>query len=130
MAADLPEHYERNPVAFRFIRDVPVDWQDTRGLAGEVGDYAVIARKDRNSEDWYLGGVSDEQARRVRVPLTFLDPGRRYVAEIYRDGDDADYRGDKRFSFVHETRTVTAADTLDLRLAAGGGVAIRFVAKR
>jgi alpha-glucosidase len=130
MAADLPEHYERNPVAFRFIRDVPVDWQDTRGLAGEVGDYAVIARKDRNGEDWYLGGVSDEQARRVSVPLSFLDPGRRYEAQIHRDGDDADNHGDKRFSFVRETRIVTAADTLDLRIAAGGGVAIRFVAKR
>jgi len=130
MAADLPEHYERNPDAFRFIRDVPVDWQQTRALDGEVGDFAVIARKDRNSEDWYLGGVSDEQARTVNVSLAFLDRGRRYTAEIYRDGDDADYRGDKRFSFVRETRTVTAADTLELRLAGGGGVAIRFVAKR
>ncbi|MFZ5637847.1 MAG: glycoside hydrolase family 97 protein [Pseudomonadota bacterium] len=130
MAADLPEHYERNPQAFRFIRDVPVDWQDTRALAGEVGDFAVIARKDRNSEDWYLGGVSDEQARTVTVPLAFLEPGRRYAAEIYRDGDDADFRGDKRFSFVRETRTVTSTDTLTLRLAPGGGAAIRFASKR
>lgn len=130
MAADLPEHYAKHTEAFRFIRDVPVDWQDTRALAGEVGDFAVIARQDRNSADWYLGGVTDELARTVSVPLTFLDRGRRYVAEIYRDGDDADDRGDKRFSFVRETREVGAGDSLDLRLARSGGVAIRFVAKR
>jgi alpha-glucosidase len=130
MAADLPEHYAKHMEAFRFIRDVPVDWQDTRALDGEVGDYAVIARKDRNSDDWYLGGVTDEQPRSLRVPLSFLDAGRRYVAEIHRDGDDAEDRGDKRFSFVRETREVDAGDTLDLRLAASGGVAIRFVAKR
>ncbi len=130
MAADLPEHYERNPDAFRFIRDVPVDWQDTRVPNGEVGDYATIVRKDRDSEDWYLGSVTDGTARTLEVPLSFLDPGRRYVAEIYRDGDDADYRGEKRFAFVRETRTVTAADTLTLRLAAGGGQAIRFAPKR
>ena len=130
MAADLPEHYERNPDAFRFIRDVPVDWQDTRVPNGEVGDYATIVRKDRNSEDWYLGSVTDETARTLEVPLSFLDPGRRYVAEIYRDGDDAEDRGTRRFSFVRETRVVTAADTLTLRLAAGGGQAIRFAPKR
>lgn len=128
MAADLPEHYTKFPEAFRFIREVPVDWQDTRAPAGEVGDYAVIARKDRNSEDWYLGAVNDEQRRRVSVPLGFLDAGRRYRAEIHRDGDDADFRGAKRFSYVRETREVSARDTLDLRLAPGGGTAIRFVA--
>ncbi len=128
MAADLPEHYAKFPEAFGFIRDVPVDWQDTRALAGEVGDYAVIARMDRNSKDWYLGAVNDEQRRSVSVPLTFLDAGRRYRAEIHRDGVDADLHGDKRFSYVRETREVSADDTLDLRLAPGGGQAIRFVA--
>ncbi|HEY1136618.1 MAG TPA: glycoside hydrolase family 97 protein [Xanthomonadaceae bacterium] len=129
MAADLPEHYAKHPEAFRFIRDVPVDWQDTRAVAGEVGDFAVIARQDRNSRDWYLGAVNDEQARTVSVPLSFLDAGRRYRAEIHRDGDDADFRGDRRFSFVRETREVRAGDTLALRLAPGGGQAIRFVAQ-
>jgi alpha-glucosidase len=128
MAADLPEHYAKYPDAFRFIRDVPVDWQDTRAPAGEVGDFAVIARKDRNSEDWYLGAVNDEDARTVSVPLSFLDAGRRYRAEIHRDGDGAGFRGTRRFSFVRETREVRASDTLDLRLAPGGGQAIRFVA--
>jgi alpha-glucosidase len=126
MAADLPEHYEAHPDAFRFIRDVPADWARTRVLDGEVGDFATIVRKDRNSEDWYLGSVTDESGRVLPVPLSFLDPGRTYEAQIYRDGDDAHWKT-APFSFARETREVTAADTLVLRLAAGGGQAIRFV---
>ncbi|MBP6748245.1 MAG: glycoside hydrolase family 97 protein [Xanthomonadaceae bacterium] len=129
MAADLPEHYEQHMDAFQFIRDVPTDWQDTRGLNGEVGDYATIARKDRRSEDWFLGAVTDDTARELRVPLDFLSPGKTYVAQIYRDGDKADYKGD-RFSFARETREVTRDDVLTLRLAPGGGQAIRFMTKR
>lgn len=129
MAADLPEHYEQHLDAFQFIRDVPTDWQDTRGVNGEVGRYATIARKDRRSEDWYLGAVTDETARELSVSLDFLSPGKTYLAQIYRDGENADYKGD-RFSFVRETREVTCEDTLTLRLAAGGGQAIRFMAKR
>ena len=130
MAADLPEHYEQHRGAFQFIVDVPADWQQTRVLNGEVGDYGTIARQDRNSEDWYVGAVTDEQGRVLDVPLSFLTPGRRYRAEVYRDGDDAHYIGPTRFSFVKETRTVTSADTLRLRLAPGGGQAIRFVPQR
>ena len=129
MAADLPEHYAQHLDAFRFIRDVPVDWQETHAVNGEVGDYVTLVRKDRNSEDWYLGSVTDEHARTLEVPLTFLDAGKRYEAQIYRDGDDADDT-DHRFSFVRETRTVTRGDTLTLRLAQAGGAAIRFVPKR
>lgn len=129
MAADLPEHYAQHMDAFRFIRDVPVDWQETRAVNGEVGDYVTLVRKDRNSQDWYLGSVTDENARTLAVPLDFLDAGKRYEAQIYRDGDDADDT-DHRFSFVRETRTVTRADTLTLRLAKAGGAAIRFVPKR
>lgn len=129
MAADLPEHYEQHMDAFQFIRDVAVDWQDTRVLNGEVGDYATIVRKDRNGEDWYLGSVTDETARTLEAPLSFLDRNRSYVAEIYRDGAGAHYK-DKPFAFVRETREVTRADTLTLRLGAGGGQAIRFVLKR
>jgi alpha-glucosidase len=129
MAADLPEHYAQHLDAFRFIRDVPVDWQETHAVNGEVGDYVTLVRKDRNSEDWYLGSVTDEHARTLDVPLAFLDAGKRYEAQIYRDGDDADDT-DHRFSFVRETRTVTRTDTLTLRLAKAGGAAIRFVPKR
>lgn len=129
MAADLPEHYAQHMDAFRFIRDVPVDWQETRAVNGEIGDYVTLVRKDRNSQDWYLGSVTDENARTLEVPLDFLDAGKRYEAQIYRDGDDADDT-DHRFSFVRETRTVTRGDTLTLRLAQAGGAAIRFVPKR
>jgi alpha-glucosidase len=127
MAADLPENYAANPKSFQFIKDVAVDWDDTRMLAGEVGDYAVIARKAKESPDWFLGAVGDEQERRFDVPLNFLEPGRRYRAEIYRDGDDADYRTNPR-SIVIEQRTVTAGDRLAVRIAPGGGAAVRFVA--
>jgi len=129
MAADLPEHYDQHREAFAFIKDVPADWSETRVLNGEVGDYATLVRKDRNSEDWYLGSVTDEQGRVLPVALSFLEPGRRYRAEIYRDGDQAHWRT-APFEFARETRTVTSADTLVLRLAAGGGQAIRFVAQK
>ena len=127
MAADTPENYAKYPRSFKFIRDVPTDWQDTRVLNGEVGDYVTIARKVRGGEDWYLGAVGDEQARSVSFGFDFLTPGKRYQAEIYRDGDDADYRTDKRHSIVIETRVVTSKDALTLRIAPGGGFAIRLV---
>ena len=127
MAADLPENYEKHMDAFQFIRDVPADWARTEVLNGEVGDYVTFARKDRNSDDWYLGSITDENGRVLEVPLSFLDPGRRYTAQVYRDGDGAHWH-DAPFAFERETRAVTSADRLTLRLAAGGGQAIRFVA--
>ena len=126
MAADLPENYAKHMDAFQFIKDVPADWAQTRVLNGEVGDYVTMARQDRNSDDWYLGAMTDEQGRVLQVPLSFLAPGRTYHAQIYRDGDGAHWK-DAPFKFVRENRTVTSADTLTLRLAAGGGQAIRFV---
>ncbi|MDB5747295.1 MAG: alpha-glucosidase [Massilia sp.] len=126
MAADLPENYEKYPAAFKFIRDVPTDWADTRVINGAVGEYATIARRDRNSGDWYVGAVTDGEARTLALPLSFLDAGKTYVAEIYRDGDGADYRSERRFDLVVEKRSVTAKDALQLRLAPGGGQAIRF----
>ena len=126
MAADLPENYAKHMDAFQFIKDVPADWAQTRVLNGEVGDYVTMARQDRNSDDWYLGAMTDEQGRVLQVPLSFLAPGRTYQAQVYRDGDGAHWK-DAPFKFVRENRTVTSADTLTLRLAAGGGQAIRFV---
>ena len=127
MAADLPETYAKYPAAFKFIRDVPTDWADTRVLNGAVGEFATIARKDRRSDAWYVGAVTDGTTRTVAVPLAFLDPGRQYVAEIYRDGEQADYRNEHRFDLVAETKSVTAQDRLDVRLAPGGGLAVRIV---
>jgi alpha-glucosidase len=88
----------------------------------------TIARKDRHSDNWYLGAVSDEEARTLKAPLAFLDKGRKYTAQIYRDGDKANWKT-AREDIVIEEREVTAADTLTLKLAPGGGQAIRFIAK-
>ncbi len=126
MAADTPENYALHMPAFKFIRDVPTDWSETRVLNGEVGDYVTIARKQRGSEQWFLGAVGDEESRTTSFKLDFLTPGKRYIAEIYRDGDDADYRTPARHSIVIEQRTVTANDAMTLRLAPGGGAAVRF----
>ncbi len=125
MAADLPEHYLQHREAFRFIEDVAVDWEQSRVLDGEVGDYVTIVRRDRNSRDWFLGSITDEHGRVLPVSLGFLEPGVRYRAEIYRDGEGADFRSSP-FAFVRETREVTSADALTLVLAPGGGQAIRF----
>lgn len=128
MAADLPENYQKHMDAFQFIEDVPADWSHTRVLNGEIGDYVTIARKDRDSEDWYLGSLTDENGRVLAVQLGFLDPGSTYVAEVYRDGDGAHWKT-APFEFAREKREVTGADTLQIRLAAGGGQAIRFTPK-
>jgi alpha-glucosidase len=127
MAADLPENYDKYPKAFKFIEDVAVDWDESHLLAGEMGDYAVFARKDRRSDDWYLGAITDENARDTDMALSFLDPHKTYVAQIYRDGPRADSVGDGRFDIVIETKTVTANDRLNLHMARAGGYAVRFV---
>ena len=127
MVSDLPENYAKHPDALRFIREVAVDWDETRVLAGEIGDYAVVARQARGGGDWFVGAITDEQGRLLDVPLSFLAPGRTYEARIWRDGDDAHYLREPHAMTV-ETRRVTSADSLRLRLAAGGGQAVRFVA--
>jgi alpha-glucosidase len=127
MAADLPENYAKFPKPLQFIKDVPADWAETRVLNGEVGDYVTFARKDRNSDDWYIGAITDEQPRSLRVSLGFLDERKRYTATIYRDGPGAGFAGDPK-SIVIETRPVSRHDTLALELAPGGGQAIRIAA--
>jgi alpha-glucosidase len=127
MVADTPENYAKYPAPLKFIRDVPTDWSETRVLNGEIGDFVTIARKERGGESWYVGAVGDEEARNVSFNLDFLTPGKQYKAEIYRDGDDANYRTDKRHSIVIESKMLTSTDKLDMRIAPGGGFAIRIV---
>jgi alpha-glucosidase len=124
MAADLPENYVNNP-AFKFIVDVPTDWEDTKVLNAKIGDYTTIARKDRNSGDWYLGSVTDEMARTFTVKLDFLEPGKQYEAEIYADGKGADMQTNPLPVEITKA-AVTSQSELKLALAAGGGQAIRF----
>ena len=128
MVADLPGHYEAHPNAFQFIKDVPTDWAQSKALQGEVGDYVVFARQDKHGADWYLGALTDEQARTVTVNLDFLPAGKRFTAQIYRDGKDADWRT-KPYEMIIEQKSVTAADSLTLPLATSGGAAIRFKAE-
>ena len=123
MAADLPENYEAHPDAFQFIRDVPVDWDDTKILEAEPGDYVVIARKEKGAANWFLGAITDEQGRAFDLSLAFLDKGRKYKAVIYKDGPDADWKN-KPESYVIETQTVSGGDRLKLKLAPGGGAAV------
>ena len=124
MAADLPRNYEARPEAFEFIKQVPVDWSESIMLDGYPGTFAVMARKDRNSENWYVGAVSDEDARTLSLPLTFLDAGT-YRARIYQDGASADWLTNP-YEFEISDQIVSATDTLSIRLAPGGGAAISF----
>ena len=125
MAADLPENYEKRPDAFQFIKDVPVDWERSRTVAGAIGDYTVVARQQRGGRDWYLGAVTDEVARSVPVTLDFLEPGRRYEAQIYRDAPNAHYVSNPH-ALETAKQTVRRGQRLTLRMAPGGGQAIRF----
>ncbi|WP_440877007.1 glycoside hydrolase family 97 protein [Thalassotalea sp. PLHSN55] len=127
MAADLPRNYLAKMDAFQFIRDVPTDWQESKAIAGEVGDYVVFARQEREGNDWYLGALTDEKARSVTVKLDFLDANRRYQAQIYRDGEKAEWI-DNPYEMIIEQQTVTAKSSLTLPLATSGGAAIRFKA--
>ena len=124
MAADLPENYANQP-AFQFIRDVAVDWDTTRVIDGRIGDYVVVARKARNSQEWFLGAITDEEARTFTVSLSFLPRGRSYVAEIYADGPNAHWLTNP-LPVAIARRPVTSASTLRVVLAAGGGQAIRI----
>ena len=108
--------------ALQFIRDVPVDWAYTHVVDAVVGDYIVTARKDKNSDNWYLGGITDEEERTVTISLDFLDNGR-YQATIYRDGDNAGWETYPT-AYTIENRSVTKNDELTITMACGGGFAI------
>ena len=126
MASDLIENYEDQP-AFQFIRDVPVNWEETRVLQASIGNCVAMARKDWDSDDWYLGALTNAEGRVQEIGLDFLDKNKKYRAEIYRDATDADWKDNPQ---AHEivTEEVTSMKNLTLVLAPGGGQAIRFKA--
>ncbi|MBJ6108811.1 glycoside hydrolase family 97 protein [Hymenobacter sp. BT523] len=125
MAADLPEAYEKHLDAFQFIEDVPVDWDDTRILAAEPGDYLTTVRRAKGKDEWYLGAITDENARKQSLKLDFLTPGQRYEATIYADDPGADWQKNP-MAYRISKQVVTSKSSLALQLAPGGGAAVSF----
>ncbi|MEM9144058.1 MAG: glycoside hydrolase family 97 protein [Bacteroidota bacterium] len=131
MAADLPEHYlEDGKVhpAFQFISDVGVDWQQTQVLEGEVGDYVTIARQEKGSGNWFMGGITDKKKRTASLSLDFLDEGKTYTATIYKDASDAHWNHNPQ-AYEIEKKELTKGAKLDINLAPGGGFAISLIQK-
>ena len=128
MAADLPENYEAHMDAFQFIKDVPVDWDDTKILGAEPGDYIAIARKGKGTDNWFLGAITDENARQFAEDLSFLDKGKKYVATIYADAPDADWKKNPE-AYTIKKMAVNSTTNLTLKLAPGGGVAVSIMAQ-
>ncbi|MBQ0020515.1 MAG: glycoside hydrolase family 97 C-terminal domain-containing protein [Bacteroidales bacterium] len=122
---NLKENYEAHMDAFQFIKDVPVDWQQSVYLEAEPGDYVTIARKDKHSEDWYVGSSVDENGHTSVLKLDFLTPGEKYEATIYADGKDASWEHNPQ-SYQITQKKVTSKSTLTIRSASGGGFAIRL----
>lgn len=126
MAADLPENYEAKPDAFQFIKEVPVDWDDTKILDAEPGDYIIIARKEKGSDKWFVGAITDENARTTILPLNFLQKGKKYKAIIYEDATGANWKTNPEAYSIRSV-TVDSYTRLKLALAPGGGTAISII---
>ncbi len=125
MAADLPENYEKYLDAFQFIKDVAVNWDQSLYLEAEPGDYLTVARKTKGKDEWFLGAITDENARKSIVKLNFLTPGKKYKATVYEDGKDAHWEKNPK-SYIIKTIQVTSESKIKLNLANGGGTAISF----
>ena len=123
MAADLPENYERFADAFQFIKDVPVDWQESVYLEAEPGRYITIARKDKHSDNWYIGNTSNENGHTSELLLNFLDKNKKYEATIYADAKNADWQTNPK-AYTITKQKVNAKTKLKLTAAKGGGYAI------
>ncbi|PZU89299.1 MAG: alpha-glucosidase [Chryseobacterium sp.] len=123
MAADLPENYAKHMDAFQFIKDVAADWDDTKILSAEPGDYIHTARKAKGTDNWFVGGITDENPRDFTVDFSFLDKGRKYEATIYEDGKDADYINNPQSYHIYK-KTVDSKTKLPVHLVRSGGYAI------
>ncbi len=126
MAADLPENYEAHMDAFQFIKDVPVDWDDTKYIDAEPGDYITIARKEKGKPNWFIGAITDENSRSAAIPLSFLDNGKKYAATIYEDAANADWKNNPE-AYKIEKFIVDNTTILKLKFAKGGGAAISLI---
>lgn len=123
MAADIPENYERFMDAFQFIKDVAIDWDETKYLEAEPGDYITIARRAKGTNDWYIGCTADENGHTSKLTFDFLEPGKQYIATVYADAKDADWK-DNPQAYTIRKGIVTGKSKLNLRAASGGGYAI------
>ena len=123
MAADLPENYESHLDAFQFIKDVAVDWDESKYLEAEPGDYITVARKAKGTENWFVGGITDEHARTSAFVLDFLEPGRQYVATLYADAEDADFEKNATAYRIRKG-IVTNKSKMNVKLARSGGFAL------
>ncbi|WP_261312170.1 glycoside hydrolase family 97 protein [Sphingopyxis jiangsuensis] len=130
MAADFIENLEAHPRELAFLKQVPTDWAESRLIAGAVGDYAIFARKDRASADWYVGGVNDGTERTLTLSFDFLEPGKTYTATVWKDGEGATYLTDARRNIAYDAVKVKKGDTYRLWLAPGGGAAMRLTSGR
>ncbi|MEW6508158.1 MAG: glycoside hydrolase family 97 protein [Bacteroidota bacterium] len=125
MAADIPENYEKHLDAFQFIKDVAVDWDDTKYIEAEPGDFITVARKTKGKNEWFIGAITDENGRTAEIPLNFLDNNKNYTATIYADAKDAHWEKNP-MSYEIINKSVTSKDVLKIILAPGGGCAIRI----
>lgn len=125
MACDMPEHYAEKMDAFQFIKDVPVDWSESRYIDAEPGEFIIVARRDKNSANWFAGGVAASPGKDYDLALDFLEPGAEYTATIYADAPDADCITNPE-AYTIGTRQVTSTDTIPVHMARGGGLAISF----
>lgn len=128
MVSDLPEHYKKYEDAFQFIRDVAVDWDDSKYIEAEPGDYITVARKAKGTDNWFIGGKCDENGHQSNIKLDFLDSDKKYECTIYADGKDAGYDTNPQ-SYVITKRTVKKGNTLKIKMAKGGGFAVSIIAK-
>ena len=126
MAADMVENYRKHMDAFQFIRDVAVDWDDSRYLEAEPGQYITAARKAKDTDNWFIGCTTGEQGHTSRLKLDFLDKGSKYIATIYADAPDANYKTNPQ-AYTITKKKVTSRTVLNLRAASGGGYAISII---
>ncbi|MEI3791775.1 MULTISPECIES: glycoside hydrolase family 97 protein [unclassified Chryseobacterium] len=123
MAADLPENYKKHMDAFQFIKDVAADWDDTKILSAEPGDYVITARKAKGTDNWFVGGITDENKREYTVDFSFLDKGKKYEVTVYEDGKDADYIDNPQSYNIYK-KQITSKSKLNFKMARSGGFAV------
>ena len=126
MAADLPEHYLKHPQAFEFIKNVPVDWSSKIILDSEIGSHLIIARKDKESENWYVGGITNENEKAVKIDFKFLSEGKRYSLNIFSDKDNTHWK-DNPMDYKITNQEINSNTVFEIKMAQGGGFAMEIL---